>query len=252
MATQEKTLDLDTLDFEVDYATDVADPVLSAGTLLSDHDDEKDDAPDILAAATAEAQIDVDATLADPPSITAPDDEEDVLVLEDNIVNYELLADEIDLNAEHETETEPEPEPKPQPEPETEPEPKSETNSDTDLEAGTDSEPESATKPKKREYLKAGLRKTFKIEKPKCKYTLSATTVESAICNFNKDLAHDFELAPCHHFNFADSGCNREPNSIHGNYLKVKMHICYDCWEIAGAIAFHRRNDPKCTFTIDG
>ena len=245
MATHEETLDLDTLDFEVDYATDVADPVLCAGTLLSDPNN---DAPDILAAATAEAQIDVDTASADPPAITVPDDEEDVLVLEDNIVNDELLADENDTNVEHETEPEPQPEPKPEPEPE----PKSETKADTDLEAGTDSESESANNSKESDYLKAGLSRTFKIARPKCKYTLSATTVESAICNFNKDLAHDFELAPCHHFNFADSGCNREPNSIHGNYLKVKMHICYDCWEIAGAIAFHRRNDPKCTFTIDG
>ena len=241
------SLDLDALDFEVDYATDIADLVPGAGDPIDTHD--------ILAIAAVEAKIQVDTTSTDLPEINAPtDDEEDVLVLEDNDVNNELIENECDTKVDKEprTTTNPQPQPHPEQQPESEPESEPEPKTDTDLEPETDSESEAATKKIKKNYLKAGLSKTLKIQKPKGKYTLSATTVETAICSFNKDLAHDFEISACHHFNFAASGCNREPNSIHGNYLKVKMHICYDCYEIAGAIAFHRRNDPKCTFTPDG
>ena len=63
---------------------------------------------------------------------------------------------------------------------------------------------------------------------------------------FNSKIEHDFELTPCFHFNFHENGCNREPTSIHGNYIKAKLHCCYDCFEVAQAIAFHRRNDTKC------
>ena len=63
---------------------------------------------------------------------------------------------------------------------------------------------------------------------------------------FNSKVEHDFELSPCFHFNFQENGCNREPTSIHGNYIKAKLHCCYECFTVAQAIAFHRRNDSKC------
>ena len=63
---------------------------------------------------------------------------------------------------------------------------------------------------------------------------------------FNSKIEHDFELSPCFHFNFQENGCNREPTSIHGNYIKAKLHCCYECFTVAQAIAFHRRNDSKC------
>ena len=96
-------------------------------------------------------------------------------------------------------------------------------------------------------YKVGKLAKVLKAKKPAM--TLSIEKVEVAIRDFNSNLEHDFELKPCHHFNFGEAGCNREPKSIHGNYEKTRLHICFDCYEIAGAIAFHRRNDPKCTFT---
>ena len=68
----------------------------------------------------------------------------------------------------------------------------------------------------------------------------------AAACEFNSQLEHDFEVSPCFHFNFHSNGCNREPTSIHGNYIKAKLHCCFDCFEIAKAIAFHRRKDEKC------
>ena len=74
----------------------------------------------------------------------------------------------------------------------------------------------------------------------------SKAKLATAAFQFNSQLVHDFEVSPCFHFNFNEGGCNREPTSIHGNFLKVKLHCCFDCYEVAKAIAFHRRNDTKC------
>ena len=81
----------------------------------------------------------------------------------------------------------------------------------------------------------------FKKPKPSKLINLAAAAYQ-----FNAEIEHDFEILPCFHFNFHEQGCNREPNCIHGNYIKTRLHCCFDCFEVASAIAFHRRNDPKC------
>ena len=87
-----------------------------------------------------------------------------------------------------------------------------------------------------------GVARKANFKKPK---VINSKLVAAASA-FNAEIIHDFEISPCFHFNFNQQGCNREPNCIHGNYIKSRLHCCFDCFEAASAVAFHRRNDPRC------
>ena len=241
---------------ELDYDLDLDEPIVGSDVLLSpplsllDSDSEDDcniraDDGDIE---VREPELNAEEGPRSPPSSTTPvpsrgvpevidvsdddsSDEDEVLIVEEIHMNFEPVDHVVKVeNVERVNDKE-----------HVVPGPPVVEVIDVDMKSV---EGDGAGEDKEKHELKVV--KTHNFKKPNT--TASKVKLGMMAKQFNRKIEHDFVIEPCHHYNFDRKGCNREPTSIHGNYVEVKLHCCFDCFEIASAVAFHRRRSDKCPF----